>query len=60
MCLVNRTDDEFTQVLEVYPHAGYQVAGKPGRRLVVLSRTEQAPEHPCGHALAWVDRTLLR
>lgn len=42
LCLVNRTDDEFTQVLEVYPYAGSQVAGKPERRLVVLSRTEQA------------------
>jgi hypothetical protein len=59
--LVNRSDDGYTELLEVFPYSGDRVEARPGRYLVTISRLEQDfGKKPCGEATAWVPSDLLR
>jgi len=60
LCLVNRSDDDYTAVLDVLPYQGDRVSSGPGRYLVLISRMNPAPKNPCGRAAAWIDIDLLR
>jgi len=59
LCLVNRTNDDYTQVLDVTRYEGSRVTVQPDRHLVVVSRIEHAPRRPCGVAAAWIPMNLL-
>ena len=59
LCLVNRTTPGYTQVLDVTPYAGTRVSVRPTRHLVVMSRIEVQPRHPCGFAGSWLPADLL-
>lgn len=59
LCLVNRSDDRYTELLEVFPYSGARVEHRPGRYLVMTSRIEQVGRKPCGVATAWIPSDLL-
>jgi hypothetical protein len=59
LCLVRRTNNGYTQVLDVTPYAGARVAVQPDRHLVVMSRIEFPPRRPCRYAEAWIPSDLL-
>lgn len=59
LCLVNKTSDKYTEVVEVFNYTGSRVPTQPGRHLVMISRFESADADPCGMANAWVDSDLL-
>jgi hypothetical protein len=59
LCLVNRTNTGFTQVLDVSPYAGARAAVQPDRLLVVMSRIEFPPKRSCGIASTWIPMDLL-
>lgn len=60
LCLVNRSDDRYTELLEVFPYGGARGEVGPGRYLVTISRLEQGfGEKPCGEVTAWVSSGLL-
>lgn len=59
LCLVNKTSDKYTEVVEVFNYTGSRVPTQPGRHLVMISRFESADDDPCGLANAWVDSDLL-
>ena len=61
LCLVNQSDDRYTELLEVFPYSGARVEARPGRYLVMISRLEQGfGTKPCGEVTAWVPSDLLR
>ncbi|GAA1717827.1 hypothetical protein GCM10009809_12190 [Isoptericola hypogeus] len=60
LCLVNRSDDRYTELIEVFPYRGVRVDVRPGRYLVMISRLEPGfGEEPCGDATSWVSLDLL-
>lgn len=59
LCLVNRTNNGYTQVLDVSSYSGTRVAVQPHRHLVVISRIEHPPKRPCGYADLWIPMDLL-
>ena len=59
LCLVNRTNPGYTQVLDIAPYSGRRVAVRPHRHLVVMSRIEAQPRRPCGFAAIWLPSDLL-
>jgi hypothetical protein len=60
LCLVNRTNAGYTQVLDITPYLGSRVPARPHRHLVVVSRIEVQPRHPCFFAAPWLPSDLLR
>ena len=59
LCLVNKRNDEYTEVVEVFNYTGSRVPAQPGRHLVTISRFQSADADPCGLANAWVDSDLF-
>ncbi len=58
LCLVNRNNDKFTEVIEVFNYTGSRLAIQTGRHLVMISRFQSADPDPCGQALPWVSTDL--
>ena len=60
LCLVNRSNDKYTEVVEVYLYTGSRVPVQPDRHLVMISRLQDTGgEDPCGMANAWVASDLF-
>ena len=60
LCLVNRSNDKYTEVVEVFSYTGSRVPVQPGRHLVMISRLQASgDEDPCGMANAWVASDLF-
>jgi hypothetical protein len=60
LCLVNRSNDQYTEVVEVFSYTGSRVPVQPGRHLVMISRLQDTgDEDPCGLANAWVASDLF-
>lgn len=59
LCLINRSDERFTELLEVFPYRGTRVDARPGRYLVMISRLERIGKSPCGEASSWISLDLL-
>jgi hypothetical protein len=60
LCLVNQSDDRYTELLEVFPYSGDRVEARQGRYLVMISRLEpDFGKEPCGEATSWVSTDLL-
>jgi hypothetical protein len=59
LCLVNQSDERFTQVIDVFPYAGSRVDVRPGRYLVMNSRIEEPDtDDACGIATSWIPSDL--
>lgn len=58
LCLVNKSDPDFTEVVEVYKYGGTRVPVTPARRLVTVSRIEHPDPHVCDFSLAWTSSDL--
>lgn len=60
LCLVDRGDHRYTEVLEVFPYRGTRVEQGRGRYLVMISRLEPGfGNAPCDEATSWVASDLL-
>jgi hypothetical protein len=53
LCLVNKKNSEYTEVVEVYKYGGTRVPVSPTRRLVTVSRIEHPDPNLCGFSLGW-------
>lgn len=53
LCLVNRTHDDYVQVVDVLAYTGTRVPVAPGRHLVMVTRDSSINGEPCGGALTW-------
>lgn len=60
LCLVNREDPEYTEVVEVYAYGGTRVPATPTRRLVIVTRMEDPDPRVCGSALGWTNVDLFQ
>ena len=58
LCLVNKGDSDFTEVVEVYAYGGTRVPMTPARRLVTVSRIEHPDTQVCDFSLGWVKTDL--
>jgi hypothetical protein len=59
LCLVNKENSGYTEVVEVYEYEGERVRPSPTRRLVTASRIERPDAEVCGSALAWINTDLF-
>ena len=59
LCLVNWSQDRYTELVEVFPYGGSRVEQRPGRYLAMISRFQDPGDAPCGLALRWVDLDLM-
>ncbi len=59
LCLVNRSDDHYTELLEVFTYSGIRVPDRPDRYLVMVSRLERVGDEPCGLAQAYIPSDLV-
>jgi hypothetical protein len=59
LCLVNRSDDRFTEVVEMFPYTGRRVEREPDRYLITISRLGNGGDAPCGSAWAWTSPNLV-
>lgn len=59
LCLVNKENSEYTQVVEVEMYGGTRLPVTPKRRLVTVSRIEHPDQHVCGLASAWTSLDLV-
>jgi hypothetical protein len=65
LCLANRSDERYTELVELFPYRGSRVDVGSDRYLAMISRFEQLQpdplpdDDPCGLATAWVSMDLL-
>jgi hypothetical protein len=59
LCLVNKENPEYTEVVEVYKYGGTRVPVTPTRRLVTVSRIAHPDAHVCGFSLIWTNTDLF-
>lgn len=59
LCLVNRSDDRYVELVEIFSYTGSRVEVRPSRYLVTVSRVENPDTKPCGAGLPWIDLDLL-
>ena len=59
VCLVNRPNDRFTEVVEMFPYTGRRVEQQPDRYLVTVSRYRSVGNTPCAGVWAWLPGDLF-